>query len=392
MRVSQHGTRLLRGGGPHVPVTFVELFFDLVYVLAVTQLTHLLAAHLTVGGAVQTLILLLATWWAWVDTAWVTNWFDPDRPAVRMLLVAVMLLSLVMSAVLPDAYGDRGRWFAAAYAAMQIGRAAFAWLMLAGEPRLRRNFARILVWKIVVGALFVLGGFATEPVRLAIWSVAMLVEYAAAAVGFHVPGLGRSGPADWTISGGHLAERCQLFLLIALGESIIVSGINFGNLRPGPATMAAFVSAFLGSVALWWIYFDRGAKAAAEVIANAADPGRLGRSAYTYHHLPMVAGIIVTAVGDELVINHPAGHSGLPTVLTVLGGPALFLIGHALFKRVVFGRQPRSRLVAVAALALLAPVGLVAPPLLLGILATSVLLTLSGWETWAHRSRERAEA
>jgi low temperature requirement protein LtrA len=392
MTGSRYGTRLLRARGPHVPVTFVELFFDLVYVLAVTQLTHLLAAHLTVGGAVQTLILLLATWWAWVDTAWVTNWFDPDRPAVRMLLVAVMLLSLVMSAVLPDAYGDRGRWFAAAYAVMQIGRAAFAWLMLAGEPRLHRNFARILVWKIVVGVLFVLGGFATEPVRLAIWSGAMLVEYAAAAVGFRVPGLGRSGPADWTISGGHLAERCQLFLLIALGESIIVSGINFGNLRPGPATMAAIVSAFLGSVALWWIYFDRAARAATEVIANARDPGRLGRSAYTYHHLPMVGGIIVTAVGDELVINHPAGHPGLATVVTVLGGPALFLIGHALFKQVVFGRKPRSRLVAVAALALLAPVGLVAPPLLLSILATSVLVGVSIWETWTHRSPERAAA
>jgi low temperature requirement protein LtrA len=392
MTGSQHGSRLLRGGGPHVPVTFVELFFDLVYVLAVTQLTHLLAAHLTVGGAVQTLILLLATWWAWVDTAWVTNWFDPDRPVVRMLLVAVMLLSLVMSAVLPDAYGDRGLWFAGAYAAMQIGRTAFAWRMLAGEPRLRRNFVRILVWKIVVGALFVLGGLATESVRLAIWSIAVLVEYAAAAVGFHVPGLGRSGPADWTISGGHLAERCQLFLLIALGESIIVAGINFGDLRPGPATMAAFVAAFLGSVALWWVYFDRGAGAATDVIANAPDPGRLGRSAYTYHHVPMVAGIIVTAVGDELVINHPTGHSGLATVVTVLGGPALFLVGHALFKGVVFGRKPRSRLVAVAALALLTPVGLVAPPLLLGVLATSVLVTLSIWETWTHRSRERAEA
>jgi low temperature requirement protein LtrA len=391
MAGGRNGTRLLRGGGPHVPVTFVELFFDLVYVLAVTQLTHLLVMHLTVVGAVQTLILLLATWWAWVDTAWVTNWFNPDRPAVRMLLVAVMLLSLVMSAVLPNAYGDRGLWFAGAYAAMQIGRTAFAWLVLDGEDRLRRNFARILVWKIGVGALFVLGGFATEPVRLAVWSAAVLVEYAAAAVGFHVPGLGRSGPADWTISGGHLAERCQLFLLIALGESIIVSGINFGNLRPGPATVAAFASAFLGSVALWWIYFARGAGAATEVIASAPDPGRLGRSAYTYHHLPMVAGIIVTAVGDERVINHPTGHPDVATVVTVLGGPALFLVGHVLFKRVVFGRYSGSRLVAVAVLAALTPVGPVAPPLLLGVLATSVLVILISWETWIHRSPERVE-
>jgi low temperature requirement protein LtrA len=366
-------------------VTSFELFFDLVYVFAVTQLSHLLLDHLNVRGAVQTLLLLLAVWWAWMYNAWFTNWFDPDRRAVRLVLVGVMLAGLIMSAALPGAFGERGLVFAGAYVAMQVGRTAFAVAALGAEPGLRRSFQRVLAWMVACGVLWLAGGLAVGAARYVLWLAAVVVDYAAPACGYWTPGLGRSRTTDWTITGGHMAERCQLFLIIALGESILVTGATFAQLPFSAATVAAFIVAFLGSVAFWWIYFDRGAEASSDVIARSADPGRLGRSAYTYLHLPMVAGIIVAAVGDELTIAHPGGHTSAATAAALLGGPALFLAGHVLFKRVVFGRLSLPRLAAIVALAALVPVSVVVSPLALAAAAMLVVAAVAAWDTREYR-------
>jgi low temperature requirement protein LtrA len=363
----------------------MELFFDLVYVLAVTQLSHLLLEHLSLRGVMQTVLLLLAVWWAWVYNAWFTNWFDVDRRPVRLVLVGVMLASLIMSSSLPEAFGERGLLFAGAYVAMQVGRTLFVVAALESEPALRRNFERILAWLVASGVLWLAGGLAHGAARDTFWLAAVVVDYAAPAAGFFTPGLGRSRTTDWTITGGHIAERCQLFLIIALGESILVTGATFGQLPFSPETVAAFVVAFLGSVALWWVYFDRGAEDSSAVIAQSADPGRLGRSAYTYFHLPMVAGIIVAAVGDELTIAHPTGHADMVTALAVLGGPALFLAGHALFKRAVFGVLSLPRLAAIAALAALGPVSLAVPPLALALAATLTVAAVAAWDARTRR-------
>jgi low temperature requirement protein LtrA len=325
-------------------------------------------------------LLLLAVWWAWIDTAWVTNWFDPDRRAVRLMLIGVMLGSLIMSAVLPEAFGERGLYFGVAYAAVQVGRVVWVVAVLTSGGGLRRNFQRILSWRATAGLLWIAGGVAEGGAREALWVAAAVIDFAAPVTGFYTPGLGRSTTSDWTIAGGHLAERCHLFVIVALGESILVTGATFGQLTASAATVAAFVVAFLGSVALWWIYFDRTADSGGEVIEHAADPGRLGRSAYTYFHLPIVAGIIVSAVGDELVIAHPGGHTDAATAATVLVGPALFLAGHALYKRAVFNRLSIPRLLALVALAALAPVSLVVPPLALSGAATLVVATVAGWD------------
>jgi len=370
-------------------VTAAELFFDLVYVFAVTQLSHLLLAHLTPRGAAQMLLLLLAVWWAWVYNAWFFNWFDPDRRAVRLLLGAVMVASLIMSATLPEAFGERGLFFAAAYVAMQVGRGLFAVATLGVDPGLRRNFERILTWCVASGGLWLAGGLAQGATREALWLAAVAVDYAAPVAGFFTPGLGRSRTTDWTIAGGHLAERCQLFLIIALGESIVVTGATFGELPISAAPTAAFVVAFLGSAALWWVYFDRSAEDSSEAIARSADPGRLGRSAYTYFHLPMVAGIIVAAVGDELVIAHPGGETSAATAAVVLGGPALFLVGHVLFKWAVFGRLSVTRLAAIGALAALAPLSLVVPPLVLAAAATLIVAAVAAWDACAQHPATR---
>jgi low temperature requirement protein LtrA len=362
----------------------MELFFDLVYVFAVTQLSHLLLDHLSLHGAAQTLLLLLAVWWAWIYNAWFTNWFDPDRRAVRLVLIGVMLLSLMMSATLPEAFGERGLFFAATYVAMQAGRSLFVVAALGAEPRLRRNFQRILAWCMASGALWLAGGVADGTAREAWWLAAVAVDYAAPAAGFFTPGLGRSLTTDWNIAGGHLAERCQQFLIIALGESIVVTGATFGQLPLAVESVAALIVAFLGSVAFWWLYFDRAAEDSSGVIAEAKDPGRLGRSAYTYFHVPMVAGIIVAAVADELTIAHPGGPTSAAAATTILGGPALFLAGHALFKRAVFDHVSRPRFAALVALAALAPLSPLLPPLALAAAATLVVAAVAAWDARAY--------
>ncbi|HET8522327.1 MAG TPA: low temperature requirement protein A [Thermomicrobiales bacterium] len=369
------------------PVTNLELFFDLVYVFAVTQLSHVLLTHLTVRGALHTLLLLLAVWWAWIYTAWITNWFDPNQRVVRAILLLVMLASLIMSAALPEAFGERGLIVAAAYAAMQVGRSLFAVAALRGEPILRRNFERITIWATASGLLWLAGGFAHGAGREGFWVAAVIIDYLSPAAGYYSPGLGRSTTADWhTISGAHLAERCQLFLIVALGESIVVIGATLSERHFTAGVVAAVVVAFIGSVAFWWIYFDRSAELGSQVIGSTTDPGRLGRSAYTYFHLPMVAGIIVAAVGDELSIAHPSAHPSNAGIAVVLGGPALFLAGHALYKWSVFNRLSVARLVAIALLALLVPFGLIAPMLLLAAAAAMVVIAVGGWDAITIRA------
>jgi low temperature requirement protein LtrA len=355
-------------------VTNTELFFDLVYVFAITQLSRFLGEDLTWHGALQGVLLLMAVWWAWIYTAWITNWLHPDARAVRVMLLAVMLASLIVSATLPAAFGDRGLVFAATYVLMQLGRTLFVLFAVRRDAGLLRNFQRIACWLVVSGAGWLIGGFLDGTARDVAWLVAILVDMAAPACGFYTPGLGRSTTADWNIAGEHLAERCQLFMIIVLGESILDIGSTLASMPFTPATVTAFGFAFLGTVALWWVYFDRSAEDSSRAIASSADPGRLGRSAYTYYHLPMVAGVILTAVADERVIAHPTGHGELAGTLVILGGPFLFLIGHFLFKLAVFRRVSVPRLVAIVVLAALVPLGAVVSPLVLGIAAGVVVV------------------
>ena len=393
-----HPASLLRErDGGEARVAPLELFFDLVFVFAVTRLSHRLLEHLTVVGALETLFLLLAVWWAWIYTTWFANWFDPDRPAVRALLVTVMLASLFMSVAIPDAFAERGLMFAAGYVAIQVGRTGFAVITLnrslgASHP-LSRNFQRILVWFAIPAMLWVAGGLLEGETRYALWGLALALEYAGPAAGFWTPGLGRSTTEVWNVEGGHIAERCQLFIIIALGESIIITGSTFADLEASTARVAAFVNAFLGSAAFWWIYFSRHAEAAREAIASSEDPGRLARSGYTYFHLPMVAGIIAVAASDEITVAHPGEPGTVAFTMLVLGGTALFLAGQALFKWAISDLlpwTPWSRVVAIAALAALAPVGGALPALALSVAATLVVVGLAVWDTVTERQRARS--
>lgn len=370
-------TSMLRVRSGAERVTNIELFFDLVYVFAITQLSHHLLGNPTWEGAWQTLLLLGAVWLAWAYTTWVTNWLDPQRLPMRLLLLALMLVSLIMSVALPEAFSNSGLVVAGAYAAMQIGRTIFVILALRGEA-LQRNFERILVWSVASGCLWILGAFSPVHVREAIWALAIIVDLLGSAVGFYTPGLGRSRTQEWTIEGNHLAERCQAFILIALGESIVVTGATVSGLRTVTGLeVAAFVGAFVGSAALWWIYFDRSAEEGARQTAASSDPGRLGRSAYHTIHPIMVAGIIVVAAADDEVLAHPTAVGEAAITWMVLGGAALFLAGHALFKVALWQVTPWSRIVAIIVLALL---GLLAPhvsALALGICVVMVIIAVA---------------
>ncbi len=367
---------LLRVRGPHdhARVGFIELFFDLVFVFAITQLSRNLIAHFSPLGGYETLLLFMAVWWAWIDTSWVTNWLDPEKWPVRLMLLVLMLAGLVLSTSIPGAFGERGIYFAGAYAFIQVGRAVFTlWALRGHSPTNFRNFQRITVWFSLFSALWIAGGIAEGELRLVLWTIAVIIETAAPSHGFYVPGLARSTPADWDVEGAHMAERCALFIIIALGESILVTGGTFADLAWTWAEKAAFAVAFLGSVAMWWLYFDTGQERGSSRIAHSTEPGRIARLAYTYLHLPIVAGIIVAAVGDELLLAHPEGHSEWKAIASMAGGPALYLVGTALFKRSVTGRWPWTH---VAGLLALIAVALAADDLTPLAFATRVMIVL----------------
>jgi low temperature requirement protein LtrA len=302
-----------------------------------------------------------------------------------------------MSVAIPEAFGKRGLMFALAYVAIQVGRTAFTFIALrkslgTSHP-LSRTSQRILTWFVGSGVVWIIGGLLGGEARYAVWLLALAVDYSGPVVGYYIPALGRSRTGEWTIEGGHFAERCQLFVIIALGESILVTGTTFAQIEASAVAVLAFVVAFLGSVALWWIYFSRSAEAAREVIASSEDPGRLGRSAYTYFHMPMIAGIIAIAAADELTVAHPGEPGTLASITLTLGGTALFVAGQAFFKWAVFGVLPWSRAVAVAALMALIPVGFAMPTLALSGAAGLIVVGLAVWDALAYghmRSPRRA--
>ena len=371
-------------------VTYEELLFDLVFVFAVTQVSHYRRAHFSPQGAVETTLLFLAVWWVWVYTAWITNWLNPELTPVRILLFLLMLGGLVLSASIPHAFETRGLWFAAAYAAMQVGRAGF---FVAAAPRAnvatRRSAIRILAWLCASAVFWILGGLVEGERRPALWGLALAVEYISPVARFWIPIYGASSIEDWYVEGGHMAERCAGFIIIALGESIVVTGATFAELSWTTTTFAAFVAAFGASIAMWWIYFHRGAEAGSELISKSSDSGRLARSAYTYLHMPIVAGIVLSAVADDLALTHPDGAPDLKTKLCTIGGPLLFLVGTILFKQNIRGWLQLSHIVGIVLLALLAPFASRLSPLWLLALTTVLLIVVAVWESLSLRPKPR---
>src|SRR4051795_1000653 len=324
---------LRRPAGTEQRATWLELFYDLVFVFAITQVSHHLLEDLTWRGAGQSALLLLVVWWSWNYTTWVTNELDPESPVVRLLMIALMLASLLMAAALPDAFGSEAGLFVGAYLAIQVGRHVFLTFAAAGPGTLERERAgRILVWFVAAGVFWIAGALADGSARTALWLVALAIDYSGPVVTFRVPGRARLGPDTWNVATGHFVERFQLFIIIALGESIVLTGATTSDLERDAATLGAFALAFLGSAALWWLYFNYAARIAERRLELAPNRTQLARDAYTYLHVVMVAGIIVAAVGDELVIAHPTEELPGREVAAIVAGPAIYLFAQGLFR------------------------------------------------------------
>ena len=384
LTTATHGLIRVRREHAHYRVSYAELFFDLVFVFAVTQLSHGLIENFSHTGAAQTAFLTLAIWWVWIYTTWAFNWLDPEKLPVRFALLVLMLPGLIMSASIPHAFDATGLGFGVSYAAIQLARTGFVVWAARHHRRIYLNFLRIFVWLALAAALWIGGGLAHGAARVALWAAALGLEFISPWLGFWVPGIGRSTTTDWDVEGGHIAERCALFVIIALGESLLVTGATFASMPWTPAVASAMVVSFLSSGAMWWLYFDTSAEVGSRVISDSRDPGRIARLVYTYIHLLLVAGIILAAVGDEFVLAHPGGHTEPGTMAVIAGGPAFFVLGTWLFKWAIVGRVPVSPLVALAALAAIAVASADLAPLAVMTAATLVLVVSAVWEGWVR--------
>jgi low temperature requirement protein LtrA len=361
--------------------TTLELFYDLVFVFAITQVSHLLLAHLTWEGAGQSLLVLLVVWWSWNYTTWVTNELDPESTSVRLLMIALMLASLTMAVAIPEAFGDRALLFVVSYVAIQVGRHLFLTFAAAEAGTIERERAgRILTWFVAAGILWIAGALVDGPARIGLWLLALALDYGAPLVTYWVPGRQRLEGAAWNVGTEHFAERFGLFIIIALGESIVITGATTSELELNTARLIAFGMAFLATATLWWLYFTSVARIAQRHLELSENRTLLARDAYTYLHVVLVAGVIVSAVGDELVIAHPTEMLSAPEVVAVVAGPAMYLLGHALFRLRMEGSLGLKRLFGALACLVAGGIGMFVPALVLAGLLIAVLVAVIGSE------------
>ena len=382
-----------RDAGEAQRATALELFYDLVFVFAITQVSHLVLDDLSWLRAGEALLALLVVWWAWNYTTWVTNELDPDSIAVRLLLIWLMLLTLVLAIAIPDAFGERALLFAGSYVAIQLSRHVFLTFVAASRGTIERERAgRILFWFVVAGIFWIAGAFAEDEARAALWVLALVVDLTAPLHFYSIPGHPRLSHTTWEVETAHFAERFQLFMIIALGETIVLTGATTAGLDLNIARMAAFALAFAATAALWWLYFDYVARIAERRLALAPNRTELARDGYTYLHAVLIAGIILAAVGDELVIAHPTNELSRAELLAVVGGPALYLLGHALFRLRMAGSIAWKRITGAVACLFVAVVGFVLPALAVAALLVGILAAVIGAERLAAaRRRVRGE-
>jgi low temperature requirement protein LtrA len=322
----------------------IELLWDLVFVFAITQVTALLSHDLTWPGFGRSMLVLALVWWAWSAFVWAANAADDDSAVLRAVLLLGMLLIFIAGLALPHAFGDESTLFAVTYAAVR-----FLHLGLYAQASRQGNAS----WTAISGfavtvaigmALLVAGSFAEGNVRIVLWVLAAAIDYA--------------GPAWLTrerlaglqyVAVAHFAERYGLFVIICLGESIVAIGVGASGLALDAALVGAITLGLLITIALWWIYFDRFAAAAEEKLRDHDEPVLAAADAYSYLHLPLVAGIIVFAVGAKVLIHDSGEPLADPARLALCGGVALYLVAHAAFQLRIAGERAWTKLATAVA-------------------------------------------
>jgi low temperature requirement protein LtrA len=358
-------------------VTPLELFFDLVFVLAITQCTALMSHHPTWSGLAQGLLVLGMLWWTWVGYAWLTSVIDPEEGPVRLVIFGAMAALLIVSLSVPEAFGNLALVFALAYGCVRVAHIGLFVIASPEDDALRHSVIGLAFSTAIAVTLLIVASLFDGLAQGAIWLLALLLDMA---------GPYLFGSEGWKIVPGHFAERHGLIVLIALGESIVAIGVGAsGELTLGIGTAAVIGVAL--AAAMWWIYFDIVAIVSGRRLEE-AEPGKvqneMARDSYSYIHLAMVAGIVLTALGLKTTIAHFEDH--LPTVpaFALYGGVALYLIGLVLFRYRHVHTLNRQRLGLAVALLILVPVATEIPALVAILVPTILLWAMIVYETGVY--------
>jgi low temperature requirement protein LtrA len=373
-------------------VGFIELFFDLVFVFAITQLAHRLIEYPSPRGVLESLLLFLAVWSVWTGTTWVTNRLDVERNSVRLLLLLMMIGGLFQALSIPDAFriSMDAHWFAAVHLALQLGRTLFVLLAFNDQNTLHfRHSIRTVFWVLAAAPFWIIGAISSDEARLYWWGAGLLVEYGATAARYYVPWIGTSQAADWDVEANHFAERCGLFVIIALGELILITGNTVGDLTLNLFTLTAFLSILVSTMSMWWIYFSFSAEKGVQAVERSGDSGRTARLVYVYLHIPLICGLLLSAAGDEGLVGHPSDAAKLGDVVRLVGGPALFLAGSLIVKRLICGGFMTSHAVGILVLVLISPLAKGMQLFLVGAGVAVILVGVAVWEELAIRARRR---
>ncbi|HEY7456098.1 MAG TPA: low temperature requirement protein A [Solirubrobacterales bacterium] len=363
-------------------VTPLELFFDLVFVLAITQCTALMSNHPTWEGLAQGLLVLGMLWWAWVGYAWLTSVVDPEEGAVRLVIFGAMAALLLVSICVPEAFGDLALAFALIYGFVRTAHIGLFMLASPEDDGLRHSVLGLAASTAIAVALLALASFFDGLAQGALWALALFLDMA---------GPYFFGSEGWKLVPEHFAERHGLIIIIALGESIVAIGIGAaGGLSFGIGAAAVLGVAL--TAAMWWVYFDVVAIVAGRRLAD-APPGRerneMARDSYSYIHLAMVAGIVLVALGMKKTIGHFDEHLHAVPAFALLGGLATYLLGHVIFRYRHVQTVNRQRLLLAIVLLLLVPVATEVPALLALAVATLLIWAMIAYETRSYGEGRR---
>jgi low temperature requirement protein LtrA len=359
-------------------VTPLELFFDLVFVFAITQVTTYVAGHLSWAGLAEGMLVLAALWWAWAAYAWLTNTVDADEGWTRIAMLAAMAAMLIVSLAVPRAFGDDAVIFGVAYFAVRLLHIALYAISVKGDHDLVGAVLRMTPTATIGPLLIVAAGFFDGSTQVTLWCVALLLDYLGVLIG---RGQG------WRVSAEHFAERHALIVIIALGESIVALGVGARAFELDPGVVVAAILGIVVVSALWWLYFDVAAIIARERLSRAtgAVQAELARDGYSYLHLPMVAGIVLFALGLKKTLEHVGDPLETIPALALCGGIALYLLAHCAFMLRATHRLFRRRFMGGLALLAFFPAARELTALTSLAIAAAVCVAVVAFEVIRHR-------
>jgi low temperature requirement protein LtrA len=359
-------------------VTPLELFFDLVFVFGLTQVTGMLSSDPTWEGLARGLLVLGALWWAWVAYAWLTNTLDPEKESVRLSMLAAMAAMLLVALSVPLAFGHDAALFGVAYLLVRVLHLVLYAIAGKGDPDLMGAVIRFAPTAVAGPSLIIAAAFFDGATQGALWAAALAVDYVGA-----VLGRGRG----WRVSPGHFAERHGLIVIIALGESIVALGIGAGTLNLDTGTIVAAVLGIVVISAVWWSYFDWFSLVGERMLSRVDGVARasLARDAYSYLHFPFVAGIVLFALGLKKTLDDVGHHLDTVPAVGLCGGLALYFLGHVLIRVRLNRSIGPGRATATLVLAALVPVALAVPALVALALVALACTALIAYEMIRYR-------